>query len=164
MEKLLPPEDPRAGAGPDDPSTDLELQPAGVAVADATTMVHQVEAFMPEKIAKHKLRGFVHDAGGELLESVPGRVKVRLGDRGTKYAAPNKNSLSWLGLGRQPGMIEMELQLHRADPKRDALLMITVVLRPVDADSQDRSWRKRGERIYCDLRGYLMGTGSPTSA
>jgi serine/threonine-protein kinase len=158
LEKILPADHPRSDVPPDQEGTEHDLGLAAVAVEDPLTIVHQLEAFMPEKIAKHKLRGFVHDAGGELLESVPGRIKVRLGERGTKYAAPSKNSLSWLGLGRQSGVIEMELQLQRNDPKRDALLQITVFLRPVDNDQADRRWRSRSETIFCDLRGYLMGT------
>src|SRR5262249_38090322 len=56
------------------------------APSDSRTVAHQLEAWMPEKIAATKLRGFVHDAGGEVLESKPGRIKVRLGQRGTTYA------------------------------------------------------------------------------
>ena len=33
--------------------------------ADPHSIVHEFDAWMPEKIAAYKLRGFVHDAGGE---------------------------------------------------------------------------------------------------
>jgi serine/threonine-protein kinase len=127
------------------------------APSDSRTVAHQLEAWMPEKIAATKLRGFVHDAGGEVLESKPGRIKVRLGQRGTTYAARNRNSLSWLGLGRQPALIEMELQMQRLDANRDSVLQITVLLRPTPFGDAERNWRARCARIYCDLRGYLMG-------
>src|SRR5262249_35731579 len=55
---------------------------------DANTLVHQLEAWMPEKIASYKLRGFVQDSGGEVMECVPGRIRVRLGGRGSVYAPP----------------------------------------------------------------------------
>src|SRR4029077_18535045 len=40
---------------------------------------HSVEAVMPESMAMIKLKGFIHDLGGEVIESVPGMIKVRLG-------------------------------------------------------------------------------------
>jgi serine/threonine-protein kinase len=111
---------------------------------------------MPETIAAYKLRGFVQDAGGEVVESVPGRIRVRLGGHGTTYSA-TKGSLSWLGIGRRTGQIEMELLLQRADPGRDNQLRITVLLRPLNGTAGDLDWRARCIRIFCDLRGYLMG-------
>ena len=58
-----------------------------------------MEAWMPEQIAIMKLRGFVHDAGGEVVESVPGLIKVRLGGRKRRPSG----ALAWLGLGRRSG-------------------------------------------------------------
>src|SRR5262249_15555662 len=39
---------------------------------DPLAVVHHLEAWMPEAVAACKLRGFVHDVGGEIAESVPG--------------------------------------------------------------------------------------------
>jgi serine/threonine-protein kinase len=127
------------------------------ATTDPHTAVYHLEAWMPEKIAATKLRGFVHDAGGEVVESVPGRIKVRVGHRGKTYASANRHSLSWLGLTRPPSPIDVELQLHRSDPIRDSLLFIVVLMRPTYPSDTERDWRTRCARIYCDLRGYLMG-------
>jgi serine/threonine-protein kinase len=113
---------------------------------------------MPEAIATYKLRGFVYDVGGEVVESVPGRIRVRLGGRGSAYAI--RTSLGWLGLGRKSGQIDMELHLQRSDPGRENKLHITVLLRPVNGTAGDVEWRARAAQIYCDLRGYLMGQGS----
>ncbi len=130
-------------------------KPAAVAATDPFSVVHEFEAWMPEKIAAYKLRGFVHDAGGEVLESVPGRIRVRLGGKGSAYAA---NGLgSWFGLGRRSGLIDVELQLQKADSGRDSLLRITVVLRPAETANAAPDWRDRSAQIFCDLRGYLMG-------
>ena len=109
---------------------------------------------MPETIAAYKLRGFVHDAGGEVLESVPGRIRVRLGLRGSTYAGRNG---SWFGLSRKSGHIDLELQLHKADSSRENLLNITVLLRPAESASAASDWRDRCAQIFCDLRAYLMG-------
>lgn len=147
----LPPGHPR---GPDMPTTPIPLR-ASVAVAEPEAVVHHLDAWMPERIATYKLRGFVQDAGGEVLESVPGRIRVRLGARGSVYAARGRSS--WLNLGRRASLIEVELQLERSDPARDSQLHITVLMRPVDSRNADEEWRDRCTQIFCDLRGYLMG-------
>src|SRR5262249_53791976 len=112
--------------------------PAGLAEPEA--VVHHLEAWMPEKIAAVKMRGFGHDAGGEVLESVPGRIRVRLGGKGSAYAPRQRNS--WLGLSRRSGLIDVELRLERTDPSRDSLLRITILMRPNDPRTlDDGEWR-----------------------
>jgi len=126
---------------------------------DPHTIVHTLEAWMPEKIATYKLRGFVQDAHGELVESVPGKIRMRLGNKGGVYAAP-RGTFSWLGIGRKAGGIDVELRLHRPDPSRDNL-HITVILKPQSKPSSgDEEWKDRCVQIYCDLRAYLMGQSS----
>ena len=113
---------------------------------------------MPETIASYKLRGFIHDVGGEVIESVPGRIRVRLGGKGSVYEAPQRGSLSWLGIGRRPNKIDMELRLQRPDDARGSQLRIIVVLRPPHSSlCADPAWRQLCTQIFCDLRGYLMG-------
>lgn len=125
---------------------------------DPAAIVHMFEAWMPEKIATCKLRGFFQDVGGEVVESVPGRIRVRLGGKGSIYLIPGRSSLSWLGLGRRNGRIDMELRLQRTDNGRDNQLRITVLLTPPSGElSTDASWRSLCNQIFCDLRGYLMG-------
>jgi serine/threonine-protein kinase len=125
-------------------------------VHDPLAVVHNLEAWMPEKIATVKLRGFIQDVGGELVESVPGRISVRLGGKGCVYSLPARG-LSWLGLAPRPA-IEMELRLQRADTGRDNQLRITVIFRSSGPDlNADVAWRALCTRIYCDLRAYLMG-------
>jgi serine/threonine-protein kinase len=129
---------------------------------DPLAVIHHLEAWMPEKIATFKLRGFIHDVGGELLESVPGRITVRLGGKNCVYAVPTRG-LSWLGLGRRPP-IDVELRLQRGEAGRDNQLRITVIFRSSGADlNTDTAWRSLCTRIYCDLRGYLMGQNGALS-
>ena len=120
---------------------------------------------MPERIAAYKLRGFIHDVGGEMVESVPGRILVRVGGKGSVYAAP-RQGLSWLGIGRRTGGIEMELRLDRTDPARENHLHITVIFRSPGTDlNASMTWRNVCTQIFCDLRGYLMGqTGTVGAA
>lgn len=139
---------------------------AAVAVASAPTAVHiqpmreqsslpfHMEAWMPERIAIMKLRGFVHDAGGEVIESVPGLIRVRLGGRKTPTAGP----LSWLGLRRSSNVIDVELHLHHNDPTQPNKLTVHVLFRPTHPNLlADRSWRQKCTQVFVELRSYLMG-------
>jgi serine/threonine-protein kinase len=161
----LPAEHPQAAAtavvgvapvAPPDPVV-VKAPPAPTpTLADPLAVVHQLEAWMPEKIATYKLRGFIQDVGGELVESVPGRISVRLGGKNCVYEAPSRG-LSWLGLGRRP-LIDVELRLNRAETGRDNHLKVTVVFRSSGTDlNTDVAWRTLCTQIYCDLRAYLMG-------
>jgi serine/threonine-protein kinase len=161
IESSLPTGDPRGrpepmiAAAQPEPTESV----APVAVAEPEAAVFHLEAWMPEKIATVKLRGFVHDVGGEVLESVPGRIRVRLGGRGSTYAPRGRTG--WLSLNRRSGMIDVELHLERNDPIRDSLLRLTILMRPTDRRTVDEDeWRERAAQIFCDLRGYLMGLGS----
>ncbi len=121
---------------------------------DAAALPFHMEAWMPERIAIMKLRGFVHDAGGEVVESVPGLIKVRLGGRKTPAGGP----LSWLGLRRASSPIDLELHLHHLDPTKDNQLTVHVLFRPSHpALLTDRNWRQRCTQVFIELRAYLMG-------
>ena len=123
---------------------------------DQAAFPFHMEAWMPEGIAIRKLRGFVHDCGGEVLESVPGLIRVRLGKNRTPTS-----SLSWLGFGKKSsGPIDVELHLFRTDAKQDNKLTIHVLFRPTHAPLLgDELWRTRCTQIFCELRAYLMGGG-----
>jgi serine/threonine-protein kinase len=146
-----------AGAA-DAPEPTCIVKPARERSVDPHAVIHHLEAWMPEQVATYKLRGFVQDAGGQVIESVPGLIRVRLGGKGSAYEEPVNGSLSWLGLWRKSGLIDMELRLERNDPERDSLLNITVVLRPANKETAaSPEWRNRCTQIFCDLRGYVMG-------
>jgi serine/threonine-protein kinase len=156
-EQALPPGDPRTAP----PAAKTAIHPR---VIDPNAVVHQLEAWMPEKIAAYKLRGFVQDVGGEVIESVPGKIKVLLGGRGSLYGT-GQGPLSWLGLNRRSGQIEIELLLERADASQENRLRITVLMRSPQAGiAMDGAWRERCGQIFCDLRGYLMGQTGTAAA
>ena len=76
-----------------------------------------LEALMPEPIAVVKLRGFVDDIGGEVVESVPGLIRVRLGE--TPRDCPRQAARAcsrWLGLAEKPATVSLarptEMELH----------------------------------------------------
>jgi len=139
-----------------------EVQALPNRIFDPHQVIHTLEAWMPETIAVYKLRGFVQDVGGEVVESVPGRVRFRLGGPGSVYLPKGKGALSWLGIGRRPGQVEVDLYMDRTDTTRESMVQITVAMRPQRGDSiTDASWRARCDQIFCDLRGYLMGQTGP---
>jgi serine/threonine protein kinase len=121
---------------------------------EETALPFHLEAWMPERVAIMKLRGFVHDAGGEVLESLPGLIKVRLGGRkGTASGA-----FAWLGLGRRSGVVDVELHLQHNHPGDENRLTVHVLFRPSHPRLlKDDEWRKRCSQIFIELRAYLMG-------
>ncbi len=151
------PRAPKRQAPADEPTANVAASQTPAPVFDPNAVIHHLEAWMPEKIAAYKLRGFVQDVGGEVVECIPGRIRVHVGGRGSIYAPPG--SRSWFNFARRPGVIEMELHLQRPDPTRDSLLRITVVMKPINGTAMETDWRNRCGQIYCDLRGYLMGQG-----
>jgi len=138
----------------------LEPEPRGTAVAELSRPLgpsgteYLMEAWMPEVIAMRKLRGFVHDCDGEVVESTAGRIRVRLGRNRTP-----SSSLSWFGFGKKSdGPFELDLILRRIDPKQENKLTIKVLFRaahPGTPDDEPR--RRRCSKIFIELRAYLMG-------
>jgi serine/threonine-protein kinase len=122
-------------------------------------LVHEVEAWMPEAVASHKLRGFVHDVGGRILESAPGLIRVSLG--GSIYSPRPKGPLGWLGITGRNFQIELDLHFRKSGLERAGHINITMAVRaPNSALCSDPDWRARCEQIFVDLRGYLLGSSS----
>src|SRR5262249_25957673 len=142
-----------AAAAPRGPAEGASLPAAREAAGKATPgpspsrlyepldVVHHLEAWMPEKIAAYKLRGFVGDVGGDILESIPGRIRVQVGGKGSIYTSRPGSSLSWLGLGRRCP-IDITLHLEHGDGGRENQLFITVVFRAASQElATDIGWR-----------------------
>lgn len=125
---------------------------------DTESLSFQVEAWLPQRIAIMKIRGFVHDANGDVIESEPGLIRVRLGARAPRHF---QGGFSLFSTRRSsPTMAtEMELRLQPVDPLQDNKLRVTVVFHPPDrATLHDFHWRERCTQLFCDVRAYLMGS------
>jgi serine/threonine-protein kinase len=128
--------------------------------ADAT--VEQLEAFMPEQLAIFKLRAFVEEVGGKIVENAPGliRVQMQVNRSAMAQSGKRKTFLSWLGLRPKYGTIDMELRMKKKDVKNQAVIQITVLLRPSGGgpvpDNPD--WRARCNIITSALKAYLMSS------
>src|SRR5262245_23767832 len=64
---------PTTNTPPEIPREEIPREPATTThkVRDPHAIVHEMEAWMPDTIASYKLRGFVHDFGGHVIESIP---------------------------------------------------------------------------------------------
>jgi serine/threonine protein kinase len=133
---------------------------------DPNAIVHSLEAWMPERIAVVKLKGFVDDVGGKVVESVPGMIRVRLGEPEPAPAPAASGLFKRLGFGRKPPEepppshgVEMELRMEKKGATNESRLQITVVMRPTRGRSQaaDPDWLRRCEDLHRNLRAYLMG-------
>jgi serine/threonine-protein kinase len=149
----------------DEPAAEAEVEEEATVADSGTVMpisgntndlVFHMQAWLPEAIATYKMRGFITDAGGDVVENAPGRLMVRLGAPGSPYGPP-RGRLSWLGIGGSGKTIEMELCLAPASNGKGSNLNVTVLLRHLGRAS-DRTWKHRCELIVRDLRGYLIGS------
>ncbi len=129
---------------------------------DRVAFRHQIQAVMPEAMALVKIKGFLHDLGGNVLESVPGLIKVRLPD---PQAGEEKKAslLSWRGTGTKPvpltrviGPTDVELHMERLDSAQPARLTVTLLMRPAAGGLVTPAWRSRCDQIGRDLQAYLM--------
>jgi serine/threonine-protein kinase len=125
-------------------------------------VVHTLEAWMPERIAVVKLQGLIHDAGGEVVESIPGLIRVRLPERVAAPPPPRPGLLVSLGFRRPPEppprWTEVELHMQKRDDGRQSRLHVTLVIRPGDrARASEPGWQQRCDKIHRDVRAYLIG-------
>jgi serine/threonine-protein kinase len=114
---------------------------------------HRIEAVMPEALAMVKLKGFIHDLGGDVVESVPGMIRVRLCEQREKKGG----FLSWIGHKTTATVAFAELELHmdRPDPQQPNRVTITLVINPGNG-LVTLEMRNRCNKIGRDLQAYLL--------
>jgi serine/threonine-protein kinase len=134
-----------------------KIQDPAALAAERNAVVKRLTATMPESMAMLKLKGFIHDLGGEIVESVPGLIKVRLGEPQPKKAG---GFLGWFGgqtaVVAPTPTINMELQMEKPDPSQPSRLAITLKLTS-PSGSFNVEGRTKCDRISRDLQAYLMG-------
>ncbi|HEY1191061.1 MAG TPA: serine/threonine-protein kinase [Gemmata sp.] len=132
------------------------------APADPFHVTHEFEAFMPERLAAAKLRGFVEDFGGQVLASEPGVIRLRLGvPNGYKESKEGSGIFGWFA-ARRPAVphgqepIELELQMDKPDPGQPRLCVVAEFKPLKDYPPKDRgSWQDRCDKLHLALRQYL---------
>lgn len=145
-------------------------RPAPQVMVDLNAAVYKLEVFMSASIAMLKLRGFVHDLGGELGESDAGVIRVWLDsarlETPVQAAAPTVGGglRSWFGGDRAAKVappvsvvIGMEMRIERTDPKQPDHLTITVTIRARNnLGMSRRDLRERYDKIHRELQAYLQ--------
>jgi serine/threonine-protein kinase len=125
--------------------------------ASRNAFEQSVEATMPEAMAIVKIRGFIYDLGGEVVESVPGMIKVRLVEPASQSSKSTRAARTPGDSGKLAGPpTDIELRMERRDPAQAARLTITLVMRPAVGPITPE-WRDRCHEISRDLQAYLMG-------
>ncbi|MBX7104951.1 MAG: serine/threonine protein kinase [Gemmataceae bacterium] len=136
---------------PAEPFEDTTTAP----VDDPNAVEFHVEAWMPQKIALLKLRGFVQAQGGEILESKPGLIRVRLD--APVSASNSAGPLRWIGLGKRTTQLFLDLRMT-ASPAKENLLQIAARFHAPGVNAgEDPLLRRHCVNLFIDLRGYLIG-------
>ncbi len=129
---------------------------------DPFHVIEAFEAFLPERLAAAKLRGFVEDFAGEVLASDPGVIRLRVGvPAGYKESKQGSGIFGWFA-ARRPSVargqepIEIELNMEKPDPSQPRL-HVTVSFRPLkDYPPTDKNhWHMRCDKLHTVLRQYL---------
>jgi serine/threonine-protein kinase len=121
--------------------------------ADRYAVQQSVEAAMPESIALLKLKGFIHDLGGDVVESVPGLIRVRVAAAKSGAGGPSRMLDRARQAAAAPRAAELELHMERRDASR---LTVTLIIRNGHAGVTPE-WRAQCERIGRDFQAYLGG-------
>jgi eukaryotic-like serine/threonine-protein kinase len=140
-----------------DPELQTDQKPA-----DPFHVTHEFEAFLPERLAAAKLRGFVEDFGGEVLASEPGMIRMRLGmPEGYREQKEGSGIFGWFA-ARRPAVprgqepIEIELQLEKPDPNTPRLYVVAAFRPLKDYLPKDvHHWESRCDKLHTALRQYL---------
>lgn len=107
-----------------------------------------IQAQMHEAMAMLKLKGFIHDVGGEVVSSTPGYVRVQL--------PLEKASGGFLGLwGKKAAKsVDLELRVETEDASRPNDLSIRLYVRNPEGYSSPES-QNRCEILSRELKAYL---------
>ena len=125
-------------------------------------IIYTLEAWMPEKIAVLKLQGFLETAGGEVVGSEPGLVRVRLLHPSAFGMKSKSGFFAKLVLGKKappppPKFIHLDLYMEKNDPTQQNRLTLTLVLRADNSDlPNDHEGREACEKICGEICAYLM--------
>jgi serine/threonine-protein kinase len=127
---------------------------------DAGSFRHSFESFMPDALALIKLKGFMHDLGGEVVESLPGVIRVRVPwlHAHAGSGATKSGLFAWARRAEPApsSAMEMEVHLERLRPDQPGQMTVTMVLRSPRGIMSAES-RNQCQKLGLDLQAYLMG-------
>jgi serine/threonine-protein kinase len=124
------------------------------------SLIDRFDAWLPEAIATMKLQGFIEGVGGDVVESSPGLICVRLPGPVAAVQPKGGGFWSWFqATPPAPPASEMiELHLHKKPAQGRTLVGIAVVrpCRPAESPEQAEAGRVECRRVCRELRAYLM--------
>jgi eukaryotic-like serine/threonine-protein kinase len=132
-------------------------------MANPNAHTFHLHVTMPESMALVKLKGFVHDLKGEIIESIPGMIRVYIPEKSSSATTPSSGIRGWFQSEKTTVMetrnlSEMLLYMEKQQQNQSAGLGIRLVIRPKGMATQSKaSWRSRCEQIFRDLQAYLIG-------
>lgn len=119
---------------------------------DGNSVVHRMEASMPDQIAVIKIGGFLQDAGGTVLHTEPGLLTAH-------FPPPDdRTGLAKLFRKKAGVGIDLELTLDRPNPSHRRLVL-TATFRPSPLGPVAVEWARRCQHLFDEMRKYLMAGG-----
>ncbi len=140
----------------------LPVAPAMSFLDDPHLRTYRLEAWMPEQVAVMKVQGFVDAATGEVLASEPGLMRVQLLDPYEAVNRPRPGLLAWLGFTNEPPpqgrvLAVLDFEMKHKETAHKKLLDITLRIRPGTEAPEPTRWRAYCDKLFCDVRAFLMG-------
>jgi hypothetical protein len=132
------------------------------ALLDPNVRFYHFDAWLPEQIAVMKLQGFAREAGGEIVESVAGHIRLQMIDEQYLATARSPGLLAWLGLVQERDFRErvlavLQLDLvHKPAPGRH-MIGISLQITPGPCHNPGQRWNVYCDRLFCELRAFLVG-------
>lgn len=134
---------------------DVPAEPAH----DPNTVVRQLEAWMPDRIAVIKIGGFLKDVGGEVVHTEPGVLQA-------VFLPPPGSGGGGLfgrlfgGKAARDDGIDLDLNLDKPNPTESRLVVTATFRVPGGgAPHQPAAWTARCRGLFDEMRKYLMAGG-----
>lgn len=125
----------------------------------------QLEAWMPESIAVLKLRSFLLEFHGEVVESIPGLVRSKLWIGGPPAPPPQPTLFMKLKLAKPPEIpppppqAELDLFMQKQDNNGNRLNITVSLRKPEDCPTWlHTKWKSYYDSVVNGLCSHLMAT------
>jgi hypothetical protein len=131
---------------------------------DPSAQTFKLQVTMPEAMALVKIKGFVHDLNGEIVESIPGMIRVRIPEKAKAASSSGSGILRWLSADRpaqtdSANSLEMKLFMDKSPQDRQGGLTIKLVLRQRGLQTRSKArCQTRFEKMFRDLQAYLIAS------
>jgi len=141
----------------------LGLQPRTASeMKDPNAEVFTLTVNMPESMALVKIKGFVHDLKGNIAESVPGLIRVRIPEEVEAASPAPAGIMGWFQSDRPAStkprrLLEMDLYMEKNQANQAGGLTVKLVLRQRGLRDRSKSqWRAHCSQIFKNLQAYLV--------